>query len=125
MNRLTSPPAEVPTLTDIVYAQVSSPHAGPRSNATTAISRDLQKKLVRQVLQQIAKSLEARLREASPQSIGVDRNLLTAFLCGEIEQAVQDAVNQAFIQQSNKTADVAKKRKNNQPKSRPKFSYKN
>ena len=108
MSRLAKPPAEVPTLTDIVHALYLGDPAGHRPGAATVLSRELQKKIARRVVQRLGKILKTRLRYASQQPIGRNRRGLTAFLCSEIEQSVGDAVNRAFAQQENETAFLPK-----------------
>lgn len=110
MSRLASPPANVPTLTDVV--DLLAQH-GPDVAATEApigLTRELQKKVVRRVMRRLAKSLKARLRKAGQQRTGETRQQLFADLRGEIENAVGDAVNQAFAQQDGQAVSMLKKR---------------
>ena len=110
MIRLARPPAEVPTLTQIVYPPVIGEPTDSSSNATAALSRELQKKIVRQVVQRIGKSLKVRLRKVGEQPIGESRNRLIASLCGEIQHVVGDVVNQAFAHQEKEYAVRPKNR---------------
>lgn len=108
MSRSATPPAEVPTLTDIVEAPVSSGAFEPLSTSGFALPQGLQKKIVNQVVQRIGITLKTRLRKAGQEPVGLDRDRLVALLCTEVEQAVGSAVDQALAQPASAFA-VARK----------------
>lgn len=124
MSRMASPPAIVPTLTDIVDVPSSNELAATFSSATTSLSRDLQKRVVRRVTRRITKTLKARLRKAGQQTSGESRHQLITDMCGEIENAVADAVFQAFVQQDVKAALPLKNLQIRAEKSQSTSSYK-
>lgn len=110
MSRMANPPANVPTLTDVVDPLVPHGLDVAAAEVPIGLSRELQKKVVRRVVRRLAKTLKARLRKAGQQPTGETRQQLFADLCGEIENAVGDAVNQAFTQQDGQAALMLKKR---------------
>lgn len=96
MNKPSGPPANVPTLTDIVDQvpdSTSTPcMAGPPDETPAAV----QAQAVQQVLARIDELLEKRLREAAEQFVMERAEFLLPRLRLEIKALVHDAVDQAF-----------------------------
>ena len=111
MSRLSTPPAEVPLLTDIVDPHNLNSASESLSIPALALPQDLQKKIVGRVVQCIGKTLKPRLRKAGQQPGGMGRNQLVAFLCCEIEQTVAAAVDHALAQQACEVVITTKRRK--------------
>ena len=109
MNRLTTPPAEVPLLTDIVDPLSSDSDFGSLSTLALALSQDLQKKIMGRVVHCFGKNLKSRLHEAGHQPGGMGRNQLVAFLCNEVELTVADAVDHALAKQARDAASTMKR----------------
>ena len=115
MSRLTGPPADVPTLTEIVHPVVA---CGPASGGVTAVdpvSAEMQELMVQRVLQRIDLLLEKRLHEAIEQLILEQTDGLLPRLREEIELVVRESVSQAFEQESQAFAGRLESREQDVP----------
>ncbi|MBH2010525.1 MAG: hypothetical protein I8H71_12560 [Xanthomonadaceae bacterium] len=100
MSRLTGPPADVPTLTEIVHPVVAGGAASGGAVGVAPASAEMQELMVRRVLQRIDLVLERRLHEAIEQLILEHADGLLPRLREEIELVVRESVSQAFGQES-------------------------
>lgn len=100
MSRLTGPPADVPTLTEIVHPVFACEPASGGVIAADPASAEMQELMVQRVLQRIDLVLERRLHEAIKQLILEHTDGLLPRLREEIELVVRESVIQAFGQES-------------------------
>ena len=101
MSRLTGPPADVPTLTEIVnHRMLAFEPALDGIIAAAPTSPAMQELMVQRVLQRIDLVLEKRLHEAIQQLILEHTDGLLPRLREEIELVVRESVSQALEQES-------------------------
>ena len=84
-----SPPRFVPTLTEVVNAQVET-----RSASASGPS---QEQVIQRVMQRIDIALERKLREAIAQTVLEHTRAIAPVLREEIEAVVRETVAQAFL----------------------------
>ncbi|CAN5286210.1 hypothetical protein BH10PSE16_BH10PSE16_00020 [soil metagenome] len=100
MSGLTGPPADVPTLTEIVHPVRVFEAAPSGDMAQSQMSFEVQELMVQRVLQRIELVLERRLHEAIEQLIQEHINVLLPRLLEEVELVVRESVSQAFEQEA-------------------------
>jgi hypothetical protein len=105
MNRPTSPPRFVPTLTEVVS---KAPEVAPLGSPTTSAGKPvpatidaqrLQEQMVHRVMQRIDLTLDRLLRETVGRLVLEHTQALAPSLRDEIEIVVRQSVNQAFAQE--------------------------
>ncbi|MBH1957638.1 hypothetical protein [Polaromonas sp.] len=100
MSSLTGPPADVPTLTEIVHPVPVSEAPSSGGIAQGKMSSEMAELMVQRVLQRIELVLDRRLHEAIEQLILEHTDALLPRLREEVELVVRESVSQAFEQES-------------------------
>ena len=84
-----TPPRFVPTLTEVVNAQVET--------RSPAVSGPSQEQVIQRVMQRIDIALERKLREAIAETVLEHTRSIAPVLREEIEAVVRETVAQAFL----------------------------
>ncbi|MEO7954116.1 MAG: hypothetical protein ABIR35_08505 [Polaromonas sp.] len=92
------PPRFVPTLTEIVHAQL--PLQTPPVAASAAPETHFPEAMAQRILQRVDLVLETRLRDSVTRLVLQQTQALIPLLREEIEQLVRESVSQAFAQET-------------------------